>query len=182
MILCSGLSKKPFSKHSRLLYNVFIYSLSFHVPSESKKTGWMTSTDATAAFTPLKWTVGEPKLVAMMQALEETLKERSSLSPLQKAQYEIQLDWLRKGETPQVLTVMASMGVINPEQGKSYFTMVSSVQVRHCHSSFIVQITSHICFSLQHPFSRGSVVCTAQTIKRKWHPDHLLSTLLRLTL
>ncbi|KIM78169.1 GMC oxidoreductase [Piloderma croceum F 1598] len=104
---------------------------------ESKKTGWMTSTDATAAFTPLKWTVGEPKLVAMVQALEETLKkERDSLSPLQKAQYEIQLDWLRKGETPQVLTVMASMGVINPEQGKSYFTMLSSVQ---------------------HPFSRGSV-------------------------
>jgi len=98
--------------------------------SESQKTGWMTSTDAAAAFTPLKWTVDEPKFVAMMQALEETLaKERGSLSLLQKAQYEIQLDWLRKGETPQVLTVMASMGVINPEQGKSYFTMVLSVQV-----------------------------------------------------
>src|SRR6202044_1251828 len=106
MTLCSELSKKPFSKHSKLLYNVSIYSLSFHVLSESKKTGWMTSTDATAAFTPLKWTVGEPKLVAMVQALEETLKkERDSLSPLQKAQHEIQLDWLRKGETPQVLTV-----------------------------------------------------------------------------
>jgi len=105
----------------------------------------MTSTDATAAFTPLKWTVGEPKLVAMMQALEETLtKERDSLSPLQKAQYEIQLDWLRKGETPQVLTVMASMGVINPEQGKSYFTMVSSVQVRHCHIAHSLYRSPHI--------------------------------------
>ena len=101
--------------------------------SESKGTGWMATTDATAAFVPLKWTVEEPKFAAMIQALEETIAlERDSLSPLQKAQYEIQLDWLRKGETPQVLFVMMSMGVINPEQGKSYFTMVSSVQVWHC--------------------------------------------------
>ncbi|KIM78152.1 GMC oxidoreductase [Piloderma croceum F 1598] len=104
---------------------------------KSEKTGWMASTDATAAFVPLKWTVGESKFAAMIQALEETItKERDSLSPLQRAQYEIQLDWLRRGETPQVLIAMLSLGVINPEEGKSYFNMVST---------------------LQHPFSRGSV-------------------------
>jgi hypothetical protein len=90
----------------------------------------MTSTDATAAFVPLKWTVGEPKFATMIQALEETItKERDSLSPLQRAQYAIQLDWLRRGETSQVIA-MLSLGVINPEEGKSYFNMVSTLQVR----------------------------------------------------
>jgi len=90
----------------------------------------MTTTDATAAFAPLKWIVGECKFTTMIQSLEETItKKRDSLSPLQSAQYEIQLDWLRKGETPQVLIAMLSLGIINPEEGKSYFNMVATIQV-----------------------------------------------------
>ncbi|KIM85542.1 GMC oxidoreductase [Piloderma croceum F 1598] len=107
---------------------------------ESKKTGWMTTTDATAAFSPLKETVGKPKFATMIQALEETItKERDSLSSLQKAQYEIQLDWLRKGEVPQVESVVFSVAVVQAEEGKSYFTILMGVQ---------------------HPFSRGSVHIT----------------------
>jgi len=100
------------------------------VVSESKKTGWMTTTDATAAFSPLKETIGEPKFTSIILALEETIaKERDSLSPLQKAQYEIQLDWLRKGEVPQVESVLFSMAVVQAEEGKSYFTILMGVQV-----------------------------------------------------
>jgi hypothetical protein len=59
------------------------------------------------------------------------------LSSLQKAQHEIQLDWLRKGEVPQVESIVLSMVIIQGEEGKSYFTILMGVQVRHSpHSVF----------------------------------------------
>src|ERR1700733_6834142 len=127
MTPCSELNKKLCSKHHPMAHS--FRSPCFSAVSESKKTGWMTTTDATAAFSPLKETVGEPKFATMIQALEETIvKERESLSPLQKAQYKIQLDWLRKCEVPQVESVVFSMAVAQAEEGKSYFTILMGVQ------------------------------------------------------
>lgn len=138
----SELNKKLCGKHHQMAH--FFRSPRFFVVSKSKKTGWMTTTDATAAFSSLRETVGEPKFATMIQALEETIaKELDSLSPLQKAQYEIQLDWLRKGEVPQVESVVFSMAVVQAEEGQSYFTILMGVQVWHSPYNILNSLHKH---------------------------------------
>lgn len=68
----------------------------------------------------------------MLERLEASIakdKEQGLLTPLQEAQYAVQIDWLRKGEVPGLETLLMSKGYIAPEAGKSYFLLMTGVQV-----------------------------------------------------
>jgi len=98
-------------------------------------TGALSAGDCLVTFVTLGSIIGESQKKDNIKALQKELK-KTTLSPLQKAQMDILLEWLRSEEVPQAEVVVFSRGLINPAAGSSYQTMVSGIQ---------------------HPVSRGSV-------------------------
>lgn len=52
-----------------------------------------------------------------------------SLTPIQKLQYKIQRDWIVKGTVPMTESIMFSRGLIAPQAGQSYLTLLNGAQV-----------------------------------------------------
>ncbi|PPR05909.1 hypothetical protein CVT26_008801 [Gymnopilus dilepis] len=101
--------------------------------------GWLAASDTTAIYTPLHRHLEEAEYTSFLDSLHRWFAEardKNELSPLQIAQYQIQSKWLEENSTPNLETIVFSKGVIAPEEGKAYFTMLTG---------------------LQQPFSRGSV-------------------------
>ncbi|KDQ18213.1 hypothetical protein BOTBODRAFT_128303 [Botryobasidium botryosum FD-172 SS1] len=95
---------------------------------DSEKKGWLTASDSTVSFNPLRQVVSPGVFTSMLERLEAAIdkdKREGLLTPLQEAQYAIQLDLLRKGEVPSLETFVMSRGYIAPEQGKSYYVLMS---------------------------------------------------------
>ncbi|TDL18468.1 alcohol oxidase [Rickenella mellea] len=104
---------------------------------ESTKQGWVAANDTTVVYYPLNKVVESSKFAELIQELEQSVaKESPNLTPLQRKQFEIQLEWLKKGENATLETLVFSRGLVNPQEGSSYFMVMAG---------------------LQHPFSRGSI-------------------------
>ncbi|KAF8643365.1 hypothetical protein AX16_009093 [Volvariella volvacea WC 439] len=97
------------------------------------QTGWFTATDSALAFIPLQSFLSPSTINAITDALNQV--DRSTLTPLQQRQWDLQLQWLTSGSVPQVEQILFSKGFI-AEDGVSYFSVLSGIQ---------------------HPFSRGSI-------------------------
>lgn len=71
----------------------------------------------------------------LLQDLEEALT-RKELTPLQRAQYSIQLKWLQGGLVPETEIITQSSGLIAPAPNTNYLSMISGLMVRrlflHC--------------------------------------------------
>ncbi|KAF7972027.1 hypothetical protein HWV62_19243 [Athelia sp. TMB] len=102
---------------------------------DATRTGWLAAIDSTVAYTPLALATTPPQFSAILARLEAAIAQ-GELTPLQKEQYRVQVELLKKGEVPALETLLMSKGFIAPEAGKSYFILMTG---------------------LQHPFSRGSV-------------------------
>jgi hypothetical protein len=64
-----------------------------------------------------------------LKILERSSK-KGDLTPLQKAQYDIQLAWLKEGKVPDLEIGLFSRGFVMPEPDKTYFVVMAGIQVR----------------------------------------------------
>jgi hypothetical protein len=53
----------------------------------------------------------------------------SNLTPLQRAQFKIQLKWLKDGSVPGAEIIVQSNGLINPANNTNYLSMISGLMV-----------------------------------------------------
>ncbi len=126
---------KPSSKRiARPAFNPFSHSHLFD--SWQNRTGWLTATDSAIAFLPLQSLMDQGTVHNWAADLGKAINNDATLTPLQQAQYKIQLDWLATGDVPQTEFILFSKGFA-AQTDQSYFSMLSGIQ---------------------HPFSRGSVV------------------------
>jgi hypothetical protein len=58
-----------------------------------------------------------------------TVLAGTGLTPLQRAQYAIQLQWLQNGSVPQAEIIAQSMGLANPADNTNYLSMISGLMV-----------------------------------------------------
>lgn len=111
------------------------------IGSESQKKGWLAATESAVVFLPVSSSTPKDKLQSHLERLEESIKN-GQLTPLQKAQYEIQIAWMKAGEVPDMEVVLFSKGLVMTEPDKSYFVVMAGIQVcmhinheygRNCH-------------------------------------------------
>ncbi|KAF8874567.1 GMC oxidoreductase-domain-containing protein [Gymnopilus junonius] len=99
---------------------------------ESSGQGWIAASDSIVVYNPLHRVVGETKFPPFMKSLKDSIsaaKESNSLTPLQIEQYQVQLKWLEKNPVPNLETMIFSKGLVAPVAGRSYFVMLTGVQV-----------------------------------------------------
>ncbi|KAI0036385.1 alcohol oxidase [Vararia minispora EC-137] len=114
---------------------------------DTTKKGWLAMLDNQTAFVPFKQIVDQnlfESTVARLRAKIDAEMHAGNLSAMQQEQYGIQLEWLEKGNVPNVEFWLVSRGLIDPKPGESYFLLVSGQM---------------------HPFSRGSVHVTSANPK-----------------
>ncbi|KAJ6579511.1 alcohol oxidase, partial [Mycena vulgaris] len=98
-------------------------------------TGWLAAIDATLAFLPFQSSASTTDLKALLAAFDRHVSS-CKLTPIQKLQYKLQRDWIVKGNVPMTETILLSRGVITPEAGQTYLTLLTGTQ---------------------HPVARGSI-------------------------
>lgn len=105
------------------------------IASDATGKGWLAASEAALAYIPV------PKVLDIIKnqdgaSLEELRKtitsknESDGLTPLQAAQYSLQLDWLSSGDCGTIETLFLARGVVNPLPGSSYFLMLTGLQAR----------------------------------------------------
>ena len=101
--------------------------------------------------------------------------DNSNLTPLQRAQFNIQLTWLEDGTVPEGEFIAKSNGVVNPANNTKYLSMVSGLMVSRCWWNEKKKLYLPM---FQHPLSRGTIVsiptyCFQRKIKL---PESSIST------
>ncbi|KAJ7234408.1 alcohol oxidase [Mycena rebaudengoi] len=103
---------------------------------QKTKTGFLNTRDSLLVFINSNDTVFPQKDVQnLIKELKGYLAGKA-LTPLQRTQFKIQLDWLQRGSVPQGEFIVKSMGLINPADNTNYMVLVSG---------------------LMHPLSRGTI-------------------------
>ncbi|KAJ7764867.1 alcohol oxidase [Mycena metata] len=102
---------------------------------KTKHTGWLAANDGALSFLPLQVTASQAEQKALLAAFNDYVTS-CNLTPIQRVQYELQREWLAKGRVPMTETIMMSRGLIAPQPGRSYLTLLTGVQ---------------------HPLARGSI-------------------------
>ncbi|KAJ7643355.1 alcohol oxidase [Mycena polygramma] len=98
-------------------------------------TGWLAANDGALAFLPFQSTASTADQAALLAAFDSHVTS-GPLTPLQKLQYQLQRQWITQGNVPMTETIMFSRGLISPEAGESYLTLLAGTQ---------------------HPMARGSI-------------------------
>ena len=138
--LNSSPSRKLCSMYTPSMY--YPFTNDSHDFSEATGKGWFTAIDMTAAYAPYGTSVSHATYETTIAALKFRIagaKAKSELTPLQEAQYAIQICWLeeQKGIDVQVLreglhppdleTIFFSKGIATPREGDSYFVMLTGI-------------------------------------------------------
>ncbi|KAJ7146033.1 alcohol oxidase [Mycena epipterygia] len=101
----------------------------------SNHTGWLAANDGALGFATFQQTASVADQASLLAAFDAQVSG-CSLTPIQKLQYKIQRDWIVKGTVPMTESIMFSRGLIAPQAGQSYLTLLSGAQ---------------------HPMARGSI-------------------------
>jgi hypothetical protein len=97
--------------------------------SQKTKTGFLNTRDSLLVFINSNDTVFPQKDVQnLIKELKGYLAGKA-LTPLQRTQFKIQLDWLQRGSVPQGEFIVKSMGLINPADNTNYMVLVSGLMV-----------------------------------------------------
>lgn len=99
-------------------------------------TGFLTATDSALVFIPSNASVWPRQEITSLIASVNDVLKNSSLTPLQKQQYQIQLGWLENSNVPQTEIIASSAGLFNPANNTNYLAMLAG---------------------LLHPLSRGTI-------------------------
>jgi hypothetical protein len=100
--------------------------------SESTGQGWLAALDTTAIYNPVHRVTGETLYTSLVEDLKASIakaREDKTLTSLQDEQYKIQLEWIEDKAVPNMETIILSQGFVQPQEGKSYFIMSTSIQV-----------------------------------------------------
>ncbi|KAJ7142149.1 alcohol oxidase [Mycena crocata] len=103
---------------------------------EKTRTGFLNTRDSNVVFLNSNDSVfSTAEVRGLIKDLEASLSG-AGLTPLQRAQFEIQLKWLHDGSVPQAELIAKSTGLINPANNTKYLSILSG---------------------LMHPLSRGTI-------------------------
>lgn len=89
---------------------------------------------------------GNDSSSSLLEALEISIsdkKARGQLTPLQEAQYGVQLTWLKDDSIADTETVVFTKGIVEPEMDKSYFVMATGMQVRDAFHDISLYLIIH---------------------------------------
>lgn len=96
--------------------------------SAKNRTGVLAATDSLTAFIPLQDIVSKDRFQELMGIFDENANA-TGLSEFQKQQYNVQREWLTRGDVPAVELILWSKGLVDVKEGESYAVMLGGVMV-----------------------------------------------------
>jgi len=96
--------------------------------------GWLAATGAAVSFLPHSSVLDGSSSASLLNYFDASVAQ--NMTPLARAQYEIQRSWISGGQIPDVEIIQVPVGTLNATEGRNYMTLMSG---------------------LMHPVSRGSV-------------------------
>jgi len=103
-------------------------------------TGFLTGTDSSLTFIPSNASVWpRSEISSLVSELQQVLQDKS-LSPLKKAQYQIQLGWIKSSNVAQAEIIAQSSALLNGANNTNYLGILAG---------------------LMHPLSRGTIHVTS---------------------
>jgi hypothetical protein len=122
--------------------------LLIYLHSDQHHTGFLNTRNSNLAFLTSNETIfPQSSIQELISELTASLESTNNeLTPLQRAQFDIQLAWLKDGSVPQGEFIGQSNGLVNPANDTKYLSIISG---------------------LMHPLSRGTIASVATPIAAK---------------
>jgi hypothetical protein len=98
--------------------------------SDKTHTGFLNTRGSTVVFLNSNDTIfPKADVQGLIKELTASLSQ-TTLTPLQRAQFQIQRKWLQDGSVPQAEFITVSSGLINPANNTNYMCIYSGLMVR----------------------------------------------------
>jgi len=83
-------------------------------------------------FTPLQKLLDAISAQRLVQRFRDSVSMLSEkkVTPLARAQYSVQENWLKSGAVSEIETIFVPRGIVNPVANKTYFSLLSGILVR----------------------------------------------------